>query len=847
MPLSYRFGEVEVRPIERKLLVGGLPAAIGARAFDLLLALIEHRERLVSKNELLDIVWPGLVVEESNLHTQVSTLRKLLGAQAIATIPGRGYRFAAALDAGGEALPATDSPVAAPARSGETPDALDPLPAMAAPLLGRDEELGALDDMLRRHRLVTLVGAGGIGKTALALAAAHASMKTRRIGTCWVDLTSIGSPSLVAATVAQTLHLPIGRGDASLLALIAGLRSMQVLIVIDNAEHLVEAVARIAEKVMAEAAGVRLLVTSQVPLQVQGERLFRLGALAIPADDTPSDQSLTYGSVAVFVDQCQAVDRRFELNDANAGGIIRVCRQLDGSPLAIKLAAARLPSLGLRTLEARLRTPLRLLVGNNGHAPKRQSTLVAALDWSHALLSAREQAVFRRFAVFVGGFTLELATAVASDETNDEWEVIDSLAVLVDRSLVAVDAGERPRYRMLDSVREYAMRHLLEASELLATQHRHAYAMTQLFENADEAVWSMADTPWLAIYAPELGNVRSAMDWCMQHDVLLAVSLTGGAAGLFILLGLLHEFRRRSEALEPRLSSELPPQVLARYWTTRSACLWGVDHRSMLECALRAEKLYRALGDARGLCISLVCATTSWLLAADKSDKVLEELAQLDRPDWPPRLRAWIKDATFQALYSAGRFEELRSAANQMLAWQVRPGANHGEPALDYWIGNWLVVAELELGNVDRAVRMARDVVRDQGKLNAHHVTHVYALSNLARGLLKQGELGDARQALSMLFDCCRISGWHVFGIFSDLNTLLALRERRWRTAAKLLGYSDAAQSRIGRRSDTRTGFGARAHASLQAELGASSLEELIVLGAQLNEEAVCTLTLASA
>jgi len=845
LPDRLRFGRFELRNNERQLLQDDRPVALGARAFDLLVALIERRDRLVGKAELLDVVWPGLVVEEANLPVQVSGLRKLIGAQAIATVPGRGYRFVAALEADAGASSVAEAAAAEKAPRATSRDVRPALPSLPATLIGRENDTDALVDVLRHQRMVTLVGTGGIGKTALALAAANVLEGAYPDGTCWVDLTAITSPALVVTAVAQALTLPTGRGNAQLAGLVAGLQSAKILVVLDNAEHVADAVGQLASALLRGTRGVHLLVTSQRPSKTEGERVFRVGPLEVPADGTPAQRALTIGSVALFMDQCQAAGWRFELDSGNVDRVIRLCRQLDGLPLALKLAAARLPLLGLDGFESRLDDRFRLLVGDSPSAPSRQKTLMATMEWSHALLSASEQIVFRKLAVCVGGFSLDLAIAISRDDAIDEWAVVDCLEGLVDRSLVVADGGDRPRYRLLESTRLYALKQLEGAGELAAMQLRHAAAMDTLLEGASESMWSSPDMIWIAGYGPELGNVRAAMDWCARHDPSLGLSLTGSAAGLFLLLGLLHEFGQRSAALEMHLIDAIDPRVAARFWVARSLCLWTVDHRAMLDCALRAERLYRSLNDLRGVGMALYCAACSWLIPADRASRVHEELSRFELEGWPRRLRFWVIDGQLQILASQSRYEELLRAATTLVNERATEASGRWSEDFVTWAGNWMVVADLGLGHVDRAVRTAREIVQEERTFNRRQPTFTIVLCNLARALIKQGNLDEARQSLAAMFDRCRVAGWHGFGISSNVFTLLAIRENRWRAAAALAGFADAAWQRIGRPLGVNLRFRTRARATLAQHLTPEETEELMAAGVLMDEEAVCALTLA--
>ena len=326
-----------MRPRERQLLVEGVPAGVGARAFDVLLALIERRDRLVAKTELLDLVWPGLVVEENNLQVQISSLRKLLGPQAIATIPGRGYRFTAALDgvpdSGAGAIPSGSKPAA---RDVMSPAARRTnLPGELPVLYGRDEDLQSLRLLMAEHRLVTVVGAGGIGKSRLAQAAAHALAQQWPDGAWMVELAGLSDPGLVSSTVAGALDIKIQDPGAARDELIASLASRTLLLVLDNCEHLLDAVAELVEAMLRAAPAVTLLTTSQEPLRVKDEQQLRLLPLAVPAQAQAGHAS-EFGAVALFEARVRAVDARFALNDENAKLAIDICSRLDGLPLAIE-------------------------------------------------------------------------------------------------------------------------------------------------------------------------------------------------------------------------------------------------------------------------------------------------------------------------------------------------------------------------------------------------------------------------------------------------------------------------------------------------------------------------------
>jgi predicted ATPase/DNA-binding winged helix-turn-helix (wHTH) protein len=496
----HRFGEFELDVDNRQLLLRGEALPLRARPFDLLVALVENAGRLVTKDALLDRVWPKLVVEENNLQVHVAALRKLLGHDAIATVPGRGYRFTRRLEAsdvqggragGGSTVAASAAGSAAAASAArDAPNANDALPDSATALFGRDADVDALSGWLRQHRLVTVTGSGGIGKTRLAQAVAR---RLAAGGTTaeWIELAPLSDPALVASHIATALGIDVPTGAEPLSSLVAALRGREIVLVLDNAEHVLGAVAEIATALAVGTPHVRLLVTSQAPLRVSAEHVYRLAALEAPPADLArcADAAQRFPAVAFFAARAKAADRRFALDEANCRAVSEICRRLDGVPLQLELAAARVPLLGVDALASRLDECLRLLRRGSRDAPTRQQTLEAVFDWSYELLSGDEQAVFRSLSALVGPFSLDEACAVARDEGGDarldDWTVIDLLGALVDRSLVAVEGGDAPRYRLLETGRAYARDKLRAAGEMGALQRASA-----LYQQAGDAASS---------------------------------------------------------------------------------------------------------------------------------------------------------------------------------------------------------------------------------------------------------------------------------------------------------------------------------------------------------------------
>ena len=726
----HRFDRFELRPAQRELLVDGQPAALGARAFDLLLALVEHRDRVVSKNELLDLVWPGLVVEENNLQVQVSTLRKVLGPKAIATVPGRGYRFTS----GGEELSAP-AHVPAPPRSPTAPRAL---PQRPQTVLGRDGDLNALLALLDAHPLVTVVGPGGIGKTTLAHCAAHARASTWADGCVWVELAALTDARLVASTLAQALDLQLGAGDA-LPALVAALKPMQLLMVIDNAEHLADALAPVITAVLRESPGVHLLVTSQSPLKVQGEQQLRLEALSVPPERCTLAEATQHGAVALFAERAREADRRFALTDDNLPDVVEICRRLDGLPLALELAAARVPLLGVRGVAERLDDRFKLLAGSSRSAPTRQQTLQAALDWSLTLLPATERRLFAQLGVFAGGFTLTLAREVLTDDTLDEWTLIDALATLVDHSLLNVSGGEVPRYGLSETARAYA---LSASGETSLPRARHATAMRTFFDAAPADWLQMSDADWLARYEPELDNLRAALGFAHgQGDALTVVSLVGAASPLWHHLSLYDEARRWHEQSEAFVIEPTPPVLAARWWRAAQWAWNATDAERARAAASRALTLYRELGDVHGLYAELTGLAGMWREPNATAEAALAEAITLERPEWPARERAWGQRARADVALAHSQITESRAAREAELTLRTQAGDSRGR------LRALSLLAELAHteGRLDESIALWQSLVEElRGRRTAAAL--VAALRGLARALAAADRVQEAQR-----------------------------------------------------------------------------------------------------
>jgi predicted ATPase/DNA-binding winged helix-turn-helix (wHTH) protein len=552
MPTTIEFGRFRLLPHRRELLTDGRPMDLGGRAFDVLMALIEASGAVVSKDTLMNRVWPDRAVEENSLQAQISALRRAFGADRglIRTIAGRGYQFT------GETRTVSINPDVQPVATAAvpiSPSARTPtnLPEPVSELIGREVELNEILDLSRSHRLVTLTGAGGIGKTRLGFEVARQLLPRFADGVWAVELAPLSDPELVPVTVATALGIELASGTASPQSVANALRSKQLLLLLDNCEHVIDVAARMAEALLRANPAARVIATSREPLRAEGERAYPVPPLAVPIEGTPNGEDpLRYGAVLLFVERTRAAAPSFSPDARIAVAMTGICRRLDGIPLAIELAAARGVALGIEGLAAGLDDRFRLLAGGHRTAMPRHQTLRATLDWSYELLTDPERAVLRRLAIFPVAFTLQAASAVAADDEIAASDVVDCVANLVTKSLVTVDVGSAMvRYRLLETTRAYSLEKLVEAGDFDATARRHAGRYLDLFKGAEAEAETRPTDEWLAEYAPSIDNVRAALDWAFSPggDASIGVALTIAAVPLWEQLSLLGESRERVE------------------------------------------------------------------------------------------------------------------------------------------------------------------------------------------------------------------------------------------------------------------------------------------------------------
>ncbi len=572
------------------------------------------------------------------------------------------------------------------------------LPQQTTALIGREREVAEITDALAANRLVTVVGSGGVGKTRTTLQVGANLLDASGDGVWFIELAPVESAAYLPATIAQAMQLHLVADGDPLDALIRALKAKYALLVFDNCEHLIEAASRTIGVLLRECPHLRIVASSRQPLGIAAEVTYRLPSLALrPA-------------IALFVERASAADVRFALNDANAETIADLCRRLDGIPLAIELAAARVKILSPKQLHQRLDERFRVLTGGRRDALPRQQTLYALIDWSHDLLDDRERALFRRLAIFVNGFTLEGASAVGAIDGADELDLLDTLQSLVDKSLVATEPlGDEVRYRLLESTRAYAREQLRAAGEDDRVAARHAEFFASLAANAYRAFDSQTSSSWLPTYAVEIDDLRAALSFTLvgSGDRLVGANLAADAGPIFLRMELLGEGLRWCEAA--RAVTAAPPATSGRNEYIASMMHNNLgESRSGLACAERAVTHFSHSSDERGRVRAL--SQVAQLYA--RSGRHAEAKAPADealtraRAIGEPRLLSSVLRRCASSLTTA-EIAQARDAFAEAL--HIARAANDAEEAA--MILEWWAAREAAAGSLARAIELSNEAL----------------------------------------------------------------------------------------------------------------------------------------
>ena len=602
----YASGRWEIDLTRRQLRSQGLSVPLGSRAFEIIEVLAESGGELVNKYDLMARVWPGAVVDDNTLQFHVSAIRKALGADRglLKTESGRGYRLLGnwtAHQASQSVQPSDLERPAMPTQAFRTN-----VPVAASALVGRDEVRRHLLDVLSAYRVVTLTGPGGIGKSVLGLEVAR-SLFANFEGDCWlVELASLGDPALLPTAVASVLGQRVGSDDISSEVVARAIGGQKLLLILDNCEHLIDAAARLAEAVVRMCPHASVLTTSREILRIDGEYVYRVPPLDVPPQNPQAAANVQeYGAAQLLIARARALETGFTARPENLLTIAAICQCLDGIPLAIEFAAARIATLGLQQVAARLGDRFSLLTAGRRTALPRHRTLRATLDWSYELLPESERRLLRRLAIFAGGFSLEAAVAVLCDADATASTVAEGIASLVTKSLVVLE-GSPPsgRWRLLETIRAYALDRLVENDEANHVAQRHAEFFRDLLAEGESSgtplVPGIEET---GLYTRELDNVRVALDWAFSPvgDIATGVILTAAYGPVWLHMSLIAECRERTQRALDRLDTHLDISDRLRmqlHFAIGMAILHTSGPLEKMECALvEALRIAEILGD----------------------------------------------------------------------------------------------------------------------------------------------------------------------------------------------------------------------------------------------------------
>jgi len=677
MSEAFVFGPFRLLIARRELLAHGVPVTMGQRAFEILLTLVSRHGQLVTKDELMAEVWPGVVVEENNIQVHISAVRKVLAAAGdgdryLLTVAGRGYRFLAPVtrESPGEPKTAGVDDQSAPAGA-DIGAATNNLPQQLTSLIGREADLAEIKARLRDHRLVTLTGSGGVGKTRLSIEAGRSLLDRYLDGVWLAELAPLNDAQLVTSIVADALGVSLSATAGGLDTLTSALRTKQLLLIIDNCEHVIAEAARVAEALMRGCPRLSILASSRERMAIAGESVIRVPSLPAPQPDEAATaaRACDYAAVRLFVERANALGCGFALTDANAATVASICRRLDGIPLAIELAVPRLKVLPVDKLARGLDERFRLLTGGSRTALPRQQTLHALIDWSYGLLSDAEKTLLARLSVFLGTTSLASISSVVGGDDMPPEQIGDLLLSLVEKSLVHADLDSNDsRYGLLESTRYFAAEKLADAPAL---RRRHAEHFAARFAQATSAWETTPTREWIASYASDVDNLRGALDWAFgpDGDVAVGLDLVAHSHVLWAELGLMLEHRYWVVAALEKLGNRTPPKIAARLLSWQAGDVRELDDPADYEEAMRAADLYRKLGDSFHEGRVLLRAGTARLSpdSAEEGERLLREAHALVRPFGTTKTLAHCLSALASARLFAGDLSDAHSLHRQAL------------------------------------------------------------------------------------------------------------------------------------------------------------------------------------
>jgi predicted ATPase/class 3 adenylate cyclase len=722
------------------------------------------------------------------------------------------------------------------------------LPRRLTSFVGREDVVAEVVSLVEQFPLVTLVGTGGAGKTRCAVQVGAELLDGSGDGVWLAELAPISDPALVTSVITQALNVQEQPNRPILDTLLAYLKRKHLLLILDNCEHVIDEARRVAGAILQACPDVRILATSREGLNIAGEETYRMPSLAVPSnEETLSTDGVTrYAAVQLFIDRALSSNKRFSFTEENAPHVAEICRRLDGIPLAIELAAARVKVLSPQQLAQKLDERFRVLTGGDRSALPRQQTMRALIDWSYDLLAEDERGLFRKLSIFAGGFTLESATAICGDEAIDEIAMLDLLTSLVDKSLVQAElVGSGTRYRLLESTRQYAREKLSESGEYELVAHAHASAFVALAEQLHEIRDTTPERAWSAQSESELENFRAALAWALgpRGDALLGQRLAGALRSLSDELTTA-EGRGWVHAAQELVTNETPLPVLAALDLADAVFASGLtQYKASLAAGERALASYGKLGDSRELVTAQNSVGRALVLLGNvaEGEALLTQALSGARALRQRRLTMLSLRNLGVARQIAGDLTEARRLYSEALAIARNIGAERSAAitALN------LAEAEFRDGNAEAALRLASDALTVYRTFSIR--VSLMFQCNIAAYLLALRRYDEARLSARGALSVVRDGQWDV-GVAIVLQHLAAVSALRQSAdgqsceelarAARLLGYVDASLAALDalREYTEQQGYDAMVPA-LRDGLGADDFLKLMAEGSTWSED----------
>ena len=711
------------------------------------------------------------------------------------------------------------------------------LPIQRTTFVGREHDVAEVKDLLGCQRLLTVLGSAGVGKTRLALQVGAELVDRYPDGVWFVDLAPITDQELVSSVIAKALGMSQQEGRRIDESIPRWLRHKKLVLILDNCEHVIDTVVAITGSILDTAPDIRILATSRQALGISGETAHRLPSLSVPSEaETLQTQQLNkYGAVTLFMDRARSADTRFTLTDENAPIIADICRRLDGIPLAIELAAARVKVISIANLAKGLNERFRILTAGNRDALPRQKTLTALIDWSYDLLIPQERLLFKRLGIFAGGFGLDSAASVAGGQGLDEVEMLDLVSSLTDKSLIVADtSGHQERYHLLESTRAYALEKLTASGERQNLARRHAEYFRDQAHAADEHYGTGSTYTWLAQVELELDNYRAALEWALTqgNDTVLGGTIAGALGWMWFQSGLTVEGRYWVVAALERLNESEHPRVAARLLLARSGGSFG---NRKYDAAERSMRLYESVGDTR--------------LVARARFQLAFALSQMGRLEEASEEATWVLVAAREC---GDRWGVARCLNLQAAIEGARRNVDAGRELFAQALANFKelgdeagvalvqrTMAELEFadGRPESALRLASDALKAElrGK-NAMNISLNF--DNCAAYRIAVGDLTGALESAREGLRWARQAGaeLHIAIALQNLAVLSGIGGDLQRSG-RLLGYVNAQYQGLGaEREPTEKWSYNKLRATLQEKLSDAEIERLAAEGAAWSE-----------